>query len=191
MRQIHMTKSMIVNFCGAPGVGKTILAEKLAQETGFYFIQRETILDVFFGNERDTPRYNAMSGPISKLVYEAAAINAKFGVSSITESPLKPAIQGQKAGFIDTMLEAAKKDDFNVALIYCTAPADAVWDYLHARGSPRDEQKYDLANTETGWPWFLKTFIDVAGPTQYEHLRVDTQLPADVNVGKIVEYLKR
>lgn len=186
-----MTKPTIINFMGAPGVGKTTLAERVSQETGIYFFQRELILDSIFGNERDTEAYNKLAGPITKSMYELATHNAKIGVSSMTEAPLKPAIQGQRAGFLDAMLEASKQHDFNVANVYCTAPADTVLAYLKKRGSPRDEQKYDPANEQTGWPWFLKTFIDVPGPTQYEHLRIDTTLPVDFNVQSIIEYLKR
>ena len=186
-----MTKPTIVNFMGAPGAGKTTLAERISQETGMYFFQIEAFLDSIFGTERDTPAYNQLAGPITKAMYEVAVINAKLGVSSITEAPLKPAIQGERAGFLDTMIEAGKQHDFNVAVIYCTAPADTVLAYLKQRGAARDEPKYDPTNTETGWPWFLKTFIDVPGPTLYEHLRVDTTLSVDRNVKNILEYLQR
>lgn len=184
-------KTQIINFMGAPGVGKTTLAEQVSRETGIYFFQREAVLDSIFGTERDTPAYNHLAGSITKAMYELATVNARLGVSSITEAPMKPAIQGQRAGFLDTMLEAGKQHGFKVAAIYCTAPADTVLAYLQQRGAARDEPKYDPHNQETGWPWFLKTFIDVPGPTLYEHLRVDTTTPVNENVKQILTYLHR
>ena len=184
-------KTQIINFMGAPGVGKTTLAKELTKQHPEYrFFERENLLDTLFGDERDTPRYNALAGYITKFNWEMATEVARQGVSLIVEAPMKPAIQGKTASFIDSALEAAAKDGFGVSLIYCVAPAQTVLSYLKTRGSPRDEQKYDPTNEETGWPWFLKTFIDVPGPT-YEHLRIDTTKSVDENVGKIVEYLQR
>lgn len=175
---------------GAPGVGKTTLAERVSTETGIYFFQREIVLDCIFGDERDTEHYNSHAGAITKSTFELGIHNARRGISSIVEAPMKPAIQGQRAGFIDSVLEAAAQGNFGVSLVYCVAPAETVLDYLHQRGEARDEQKYDPDNQETGWPWFLKTFINVSGPTQYEHLRIDTRQPADENVTRIVSHLR-
>ncbi len=61
-------KAQIINFMGAPGVGKTTLAERVSRETSIYFFQREAVLDSIFGNERDTPAYNQLAGPITKAM---------------------------------------------------------------------------------------------------------------------------
>ncbi len=181
--------AQLISFVGAPGVGKTTLARRLSQEKGIYFFEREVVLDAIFGDERDTPRYNEWAGHITKSTWIVGVDNARRGVSSIVEAPMKPAIQGGRAGFIDSALEAAAKDGFGLSLIYCTAPTETVLAYLKQRGALRDEPKYNSQNQETGWPWFLKTFIDVPGPTQYEHLRVDTRFPVEENLQKIVSYI--
>lgn len=147
-------------------------------------------MNCIFGDERNTDHYNSHAGAITKSTFDLGIYNAQNGISSIVEGPMTPAIQGQRTGFIDSTLEAAAQGNFGVSLIYCVAPARIVWDRLHQRGEARDVQKYDLENKETGWPWFLKTFIDVSGPTQYEHLRVDTSQPVDENLVKIVHYIQ-
>lgn len=59
-------KPQLINFMGAPGVGKTTLARRLSQEQGIYFFEREVVLNSIFADERDTPRYNEWAGKITK-----------------------------------------------------------------------------------------------------------------------------
>ncbi len=174
---------------GAPGVGKTTLAERVSAETGIYFFQREIVLDCIFGDERDTEHYNSHAGAITKSTFELGIYNAQRGISSIVEAPMKPAIQGNRAGFIDNALEMARVHRFDMKLIYCTAPADVLMAHMKERGSPRDESKYLPGDQPGQWDWYVKQFIDVPGPVLYEHLKVDTKLPLEQNVKRILDYL--
>ena len=107
---------------------------------------------------------------------------------------MKPAIAGQRTGFIDSALEAAAQHEFRVSLIYCVAPVETIREHFQQRGIQRDDhydRLLDPNNHETGWLWFLKTFINVPGPIHYEHLQVDTTKPVNENLGIIVAYLNR
>ena len=174
-----MTLTYLISFFGAPGVGKTTLAERLSKETGFYFFDRDILLKCIYGDERDTPRYNDMAGALTKSSWESAIYNAKNGASNIIESPMRPALQGKRASFFDDALKESQ-GNFKLSLIYCVAPSEVVLEHMKSRGASRDLPKYD------NWEAFENEWLNVPGPiADYEHIRVDTSRPIEYNLAKI------
>lgn len=174
----------LINFLGAPGIGKTYLARKLSQKAGIYFFDRDIMYNEIFGDDRQSKHYKSINSPLTKSIWLLAIENAKKGVSNLIESPMTQAIQGKPASFIDDALEAAQQDDFLVTLIYCIAPEEVILANIKKRGYPRDEPKYK------NWDEFAKTFINVPGPV-YEHLKIDTTDPIKQNLETITNYLSR
>lgn len=177
----------LISFIGAPGVGKSTLAEQLSEKEGIYFLDRDLFYNKIFGNNRDSkePReYKVLNEPLTRAVWSLALSNVKRGVSNILESPLTGVIQGKKDSFIDDVLIDASKYNFNLSLIYCVAQEEIILSNLKKRGLHRDNFKYD------NWEIFVKTFIDVPGPI-YNHLVINTTNPIKQNLERIISYLDK
>jgi len=130
------TRAKIIGFAGAPGVGKTYLAEKLSKKLGIYFLKREILLDAVFGTDRESEYYRHLTGPLTESTWAIAIENAKRGCSSILESPMTEVIRGEKAPYFERNLSASKLYGFDLLLVYCGAPGAAVLKNLKKRGSP-------------------------------------------------------
>lgn len=174
----------IISFFGAPGVGKTTLANELSRQTGYYFFDRDILLDAVFKDDRESELYKNWAGKMTKSTWDLANYNARNGASSILESPMLPALQGKDASFFSDTIKAGKEQGFSLDLIYCVAPSEVVLEYMKARGAARDEPKY------ADWKAFEDQWLNVPGPKDdYKHLRVDTSLPIDDNLQRIFDYV--
>jgi len=174
--------SHIISFMGAPGVGKSYLATRLVERTGFFFFDRDLIYDHVFKDDRESEHYRAFTVPFTKSGWELAMKNARLGASTILESPMTDVIQGKRNSSVDDSLKRAQNTDVRFSIIYCVAPEHVVYEQLKKRGCARDEPKYDA------WKKFTDTFIHVPGPL-YDHLRIDTTWPADQNLEEITSYI--
>jgi predicted kinase len=172
----------LINFMGAPGVGKSYLARKLSEKAGIYFFDRDIMYDEIFSDNRGLEGERKMNESLTKSVWVLAIENAKRGIPNIIESPMTQAIQGKSSSFIDNAFEVAKEYNFKVSLIYCIAPEEVILTNLERRGCPRDKPKYE------NWQYFVQTFLNVPGPI-YKHLRADTTNPTKENLESILAYL--
>jgi len=174
----------LISLIGAPGVGKTYLAERIAQKEGIFFYDRDLQFDNIFGNDRESDHYRQWTGILTKSAWQLAMANARNGDSTILESPMTSCIQGKPAGFIDEALEDAGKNGYQISLIYCIAPEEVIKKQLMLRGLPRDLPKYD------SWDNFFATFINVPGPN-YNHLKIDTTKNQKENLKMVSKFLRR
>jgi adenylate kinase family enzyme len=169
----------LINIMGSPGVGKTYLSTRLSEKSGIYFFDREIMLDEIFGDDRESDNYRAQVGGLTRSTWALAIDNAHRGISSILESPMTDVIQGKKGSFIERALAESRGGCFNLLLVYCVAPESVVMERLKSRGAVRDLPKYEA------WEKFVKTFIDVPGPT-YDYLRIDMTEPVERNIERVM-----
>lgn len=177
----------LINLIGAPGVGKTYIAQRISRLEGIFFFDRDIIYDALFWDDsisEDSQDYKKMSCRLIEASWGLAIDNAKRGVSSILENPMTFVIQGKQDIIVDNALEDAKNHHFGLHLVYCVSTAEQIYKNLKHRGCARDRKKFK------DYDAFVHKFIDVPGPI-YEHIRIDTRDSLECNISKVLDYMGR
>lgn len=162
---------IILLFCGLPGVGKTTLAKSVASKIGATIVSSDKI-------RKELIRYPTYTRVEGRLIYDVLMLLTKYltaaGVNCILDATFNRERSRRE-------VEKLCSNDVKLFLIECTCTEDVVLERLRNRKNDFSDADYSVYSK-------MKSIYE---PVQESHLVIDTSLPRDANVQKILSYVFR
>ncbi|HZD36092.1 MAG TPA: AAA family ATPase [Nitrososphaeraceae archaeon] len=162
---------IILLFCGLPGVGKTTLAKSVASKIGATILSSDKI-------RKELIRYPTYTRVEGRLIYDVLMLLTKYlttaGVNCILDATFNRERSRKE-------VEKLCSNNVKLFLIECTCIEDVVLERLRNRKNDFSDADYSVYSK-------MKSIYE---PVQESHLVIDTSLPRDANVQKILSYVFR
>lgn len=157
-------------FCGLPGVGKTTLAMSIASRTGASILSSDKI-------RKELIRYPSYASAEGRLIYDVLMLLTKYLNAAGIDCVLDATFNRERS-----RREVENKLHLNNVQLYvieCTCPEDVVLERLRNRKNDYSDADYSV----------YAKMKNIYEPVQGRHLDVDTSLPIEVNLKKILSYV--
>jgi len=158
-----MPKPMVILVSGAPGSGKTTLAERIAEELRWPLIYKDAIKErlhdllICEDNTRPQKLENASYG----LLYYYVECQLRAGQSLIVESNFKPNFE------TDTLQALQKQYDFIALQVFVTAERDVLVERFRERANSED--RHPVHHDED----MVEDFETSLDQNQYDVMNID------------------
>jgi len=160
----------IILFCGLPGVGKTTLARSLVSRTGVSILSSDKI-------RKELIRYPTYSRTEGRLIYDVLMLLTKYLTAAGIDCILDATFNRERSRMeVENKL---RSNNVQLYVIECTCPEDIVLDRLRNRKNDYSDAGYSVYSK-------MKTIYE---PVHGRHLAIDTSLPCEVNLQKILSYV--
>lgn len=169
---IAVVTSMIILFCGLPGVGKSTLARSVACRTGASILSSDKI-------RKELIRYPTYSRTEGRLVYDVLMLLTKYLTAAGIDCILDATFNRERS-----RMEVENKLGSNNVQLYvieCTCPEEIVLARLGNRKNDFSDADYSVYSKMKG----------IYEPVQGKHLDIDTSLPYEVNLQKVLSYVSK
>jgi predicted kinase len=169
---IAVVTSMIILFCGLPGVGKSTLARSVACRTGASILSSDKI-------RKELIRYPTYTRTEGRLVYDVLMLLTKYLTAAGIDCILDATFNRERS-----RMEVENKLGSNNVQLYvieCTCPEEIVLARLRNRKNDSSDADYSVYSKMKG----------IYEPVQGKHLDIDTSLPYEVNLQKVLSYVSK
>jgi hypothetical protein len=169
---IAVVTSMIILFCGLPGVGKSTLARSVACRTGASILSSDKI-------RKELIRYPTYTRTEGRLVYGVLMLLTKYLTAAGIDCILDATFNRERS-----RMEVENKLGSNNVQLYvieCTCPEEIVLARLRNRKNDSSDADYSVYSKMKG----------IYEPVQGKHLDIDTSLPYEVNLQKVLSYVSK
>lgn len=169
---IAVVTSMIILFCGLPGVGKSTLARSVACRTGASILSSDKI-------RKELIRYPTYSRTEGRLVYDVLMLLTKYLTAAGIDCILDATFNRERS-----RMEVENKLGSNNVQLYvieCNCPEEIVLERLRNRKNDFSDADYSVYSKMKG----------IYEPVQGKHLDIDTSLPYEVNLQKVLSYVSK
>jgi predicted kinase len=157
-------------FCGLPGVGKTTLAMSVASRTGASILSSDKV-------RKELIRYPTYASAEGRLIYDVLMLLTKYlnaaGIDCVLDATFN---RERSRREVENKL---RLDNVQLYVIECTCPEDVVLERLRNRKNDYSDADYSV----------YAKMKNIYEPVQGRHLDVDTSLPFEVNLQKILSYV--
>lgn len=161
---------IIILFCGLPGVGKTTLARSVASRTGARILSSDKI-------RKELMTYPAYTRTEGRLVYDVLMLLTKYLTAAGLNCILDATFNRERSR--KEVENKLRSNNVQLYVIECTCPEDVVLERLRNRKNDFSDAGYSVYSK-------MKSIYE---PVQGRHLGVDTSLPCEVNLQKILSYV--
>jgi predicted kinase len=161
---------VIILFCGLPGVGKTTLARSVASLIDAPLLSSDKI-------RKEMIYYPTYSNSERRLVYVVLVLLAKYLSGAGLDCILDATFNRERSRI--EVKEKLSQNDVRLFVIECMCPEDVIIRRLR-------ERKHDYSDADYSIYAKMKNIYE---PVQGEHLVVDTSLPTEISVQKILIYV--
>jgi predicted kinase len=161
---------VIILFCGLPGVGKTTLARSVASLTDACMLSSDKI-------RKELIHYPTYSSAERRLVYNVLILLTKYLSGAGMDCILDATFNRERSR--SEVREKLRQNDVQLFVIECICPEDVVLKRLGSRKNDYSDADYSI----------YAKMKNIYEPVQGEHLVVDTDLPTEINVQKILLYI--
>ncbi|MDT8316627.1 MAG: AAA family ATPase [bacterium] len=182
-------KPLLVVLCGLIGTGKSTLAAKLAETTGFEVLRSDELRKGLAGLDRKEHRYESFGEGIysegffdatyKELLREASRLLDKGG-GVILDASFK------KEKYRSDARDMAERFKIPFLLIECRCPDEVIKQRLEKR------EREGLDISDGRWPVFLKQkndFEDIKEISKKEHLIINTHKALSDNLKEILSVI--
>jgi predicted kinase len=160
----------VILFCGLPGVGKTTLAKSVACRTGASLLSSDKIRKELI----EHPTYTRTEG---RLVYDILMLLTKYLVAGGIDCILDATFNRERSRIeVENKLHS---NNVQLYVIECTCPEEIVLERLRNRKNDFSDADYSVYSK-------MKSIYE---HVQGKHLDIDTSLPYDTNLKKVLSYL--
>lgn len=169
---IAVVTSIIILFCGLPGVGKSTLARSVACRTGASILSSDKI-------RKELIRYPTYTRTEGRLVYDVLMLLTKYLTAAGIDCILDATFNRERS-----RMEVENKLGLNNVQLYvieCTCPEEIVLARLRNRKNDFSDADYSVYSKMKG----------IYEPVQGKHLDIDTSLPYEVNLQKVLSYVSK
>ena len=169
---IAVVTSMIVLFCGLPGVGKSTLARSVACRTGASILSSDKI-------RKELIRYPTYTRTEGRLVYDVLMLLTKYLTAAGIDCILDATFNRERS-----RMEVENKllsNNVRLYVIECNCPEEIVLERLRNRKNDFSDADYSVYSKMKG----------IYEPVQGKHLDIDTSLPYEVNLQKVLSYVSK
>lgn len=159
-------------FCGLPGVGKTTLARSVASRTGANILSSDKIrkeLIIY-------PTYTRAEG---RLIYDVLMLLTKYLIAAGIDCILDATFSRERSR--KELENRLRSNNARLYVVECTCPEEVVLKRLRNRVDDFSDADYSVYSR-------MKSTYE---PVQGRHLDVDTSLPCEVNLQKVLSYVFR
>ncbi|MGI0051813.1 MAG: AAA family ATPase [Nitrososphaeraceae archaeon] len=163
---------MIIVICGLPGTGKTFLANKLSSYVNATVLSTDKLRKELFEKPTYTPWERT-------LIYDVLFLLAKYLHSSGISCILDGTFNMEKSR--SEVKEILNLRDEQFHIIECVCPEDIILTRLLLR-----KDDYSDANVSI----YLK-MKKIYEPVRQNHLTINTAMPIDKNIERILKYFYR
>jgi predicted kinase len=157
-------------FCGLPGVGKTTLASSVASSIDVPILSSDKI-------RKEMIHYPTYSSSERHLVYVVLVMLAKYLSEAGLDCILDATFNRERSR--SEVREKLSKNDVRLFVIECICPEDIIIRRLRGRKNDYSDADYSI----------YAKMKNIFEPVRGEHLVVDTSLPTEINVQKILLYV--
>lgn len=167
---IAFVTSMIILFCGLPGVGKSTLARSVACRTGASILSSDKI-------RKELIRYPTYTRTEGRLVYDVLMLLTKYLTAAGIDCILDATFNRERS----RMEVENGSNNVQLYVIECTCPEQIVLARLRNRKNDFSDADYSVYSKMKG----------IYEPVQGKHLDIDTSLPYEVNLQKVLSYVSK
>ena len=163
---------MIILFCGLPGVGKSTLARSVACRTGASILSSDKI-------RKELIRYPTYTRTEGRLVYDVLMLLTKYLTAAGIDCILDATFNRERS-----RMEVENKllsSNVQLYVIECNCPEEIVLERLRNRKNDFSDADYSVYSKMKG----------IYEPVQGNHLDIDTSLPYEVNLQKVLSYVSK
>jgi predicted kinase len=160
---------IILLFCGLPGVGKTTLARSVASRIGASVLSSDKI-------RKELIRYPTYTRVEGRLIYDVLMLLTKYLTAAGIDCILDATFNRERSR---KEVKRLCSNDVQLYMIECTCTENVILERLRNRKNNFSDADYSVYSK-------MKSIYE---PVQESHLVIDTSLPSDVNVQKILSYV--
>lgn len=160
---------IILLFCGLPGVGKTTLARSVASSIGASILSSDKI-------RKELIRYPTYTRVEGRLIYDVLMLLTKYLTAAGIDCILDATFNRERSR---KEVKRLCSNDVQLYMIECTCTENVILERLRNRKNDFSDADYSVYSK-------MKSIYE---PVQESHLVIDTSLPSDVNVQKVLSYV--
>ena len=181
MRRNCFEQPILLLVMGSPGAGKSTVAKSLLKLCNFVYLDNNFIADNISNISRVDDDYLRLRRLVYDSLYRIVAENLKVRNSVLLDVP--HVTHMNSAGWRAEIGDLATANDAILKIVRCHCSEKTLKQRIEARGELRDRWKLE------NWSQFIEK-EPLRADIPLPHIDLDTELPENRNILKILEYLE-